>query len=101
MWSPLRARKLMKDGTLKPFVPFKTFGNPKTLNCDRDSQGNVYYADMSVSVVRPKCLKNMKRGLLPQKWMGKKIAPIKSEAGFDLDYEWQVPLAEYWIKKYN
>ena len=101
MWSPLRARKLMKDGTLKPFVPFKTFGNPKTLNCDRDSQGDVYYADMSVSVVRPKCLKNMKRGLLPQKWMGKKIAPIKSEAGFDLDYEWQVPLAEYWIKKYN
>lgn len=101
MWSPLRARKLMKDGTLKPFVPFKTFGNPKTLNCDRDSQGDVYYADMSVSVVRPKCLKNMKRGLLPQKWMGKKIAPIKSEAGFDLDYEWQVPLAEYWIKKNN
>ena len=101
MWSPLRARKLMKDGTLKPFVPFKTFGNPKTLNCDRDSQGDVNYADMSVSVVRPKCLKNMKRGLLPQKWMGKKIAPIKSEAGFDLDYEWQVPLAEYWIKKYN
>ena len=69
--------------------PLKTFGNPKTLNCDRDSQGDVYYADMSVSVVRPKCLKNMKRGLLPQNgW--KKIAPIKSER-LDLifDYEWQ------------
>jgi len=100
MWSPLRARKLLKDGSLKPFVPFKAFGNPKTLNCDRDSQGNVYYADMSVSVVRPKCLEKMKNGLLPQKWMGKVIAPIKSEAGFDLDYEWQIPLAEYWIKKY-
>ena len=71
----------------------------KTLNCDRDSQGDVYYADMSVSVVRPKCLEEMKNGLLPQKWMGKVIAPIKSEAGFDLDYEWQGPLAEYWIKK--
>ena len=45
-----------------PFVPFKTFGNPKTLNCDRDSQGDVYYADMSVSVVRPKCLENLKSG---------------------------------------
>ena len=99
MWSPLRARKLRKNGSLKPFVPFETFGNPKTLNCDRDSQGDVYYADMSVSVVRPKCLEEMKNGLLPQKWMGKVIAPIKSEAGFDLDYEWQVPLAEYWIKK--
>ena len=98
MWSPLRARRLMKDGSLKPFVPFKTFGNPKTLNCDRDSQGDVYFADMSVSVVRPKCLEEMNKGLLPQKWMGNKIAPIKSESGFDLDYAWQLPIAEYWIK---
>ena len=78
MWSPLRARKLQSDGTLKPFVNFNYFGNPKTLNCDRDSQGNVYYADMSLSVVRPKCLENLNDGLLPQKWMGKKIAPIFS-----------------------
>ena len=28
MWSPLRARKLNSKGYLKPFVPFKTFGNP-------------------------------------------------------------------------
>ena len=99
MWSPLRARKQDKNGYLKPFVPFKTFGNPKTLNCDRDSQGDVYYADMSVSIVRPKCLENLKSGLLPQKWMGKKIAPIKSDAGFDVDYEWQIPQLQYWLKK--
>ena len=99
MWSPLRARKQDKNGYLKPFVPFKTFGNPKTLNCDRDSQGNVYFADMSVSVVRSKCLENLKSGLLPQKWMGKKIAPIKSDAGFDVDYEWQIPQLQYWLKK--
>ena len=65
MWSPLRARKADKSGLLRPFVPFKTFGNPKTLNCDRDSQGDVYYADMSVNVVRPLCLENIKNGLLP------------------------------------
>ena len=99
MWSPIRARKLDKNGMLKPFVPFKTFGNPKTLNCDRDSQGDVYYADMSVSVVRPRCLENLKSGLLPQKWMGHKIAPIKSDAGFDVDYEWQIPQLKYWLKK--
>ena len=99
MWSPLRARKLTKDGTLKPFVPFEIFGNPKTLNCDRDSQGDVYYADMSVSVVRPKCLENLSNGLLPQKWMGKKIAPIPSWGGCDVDYEWQFPMVEYWLKK--
>ena len=99
MWSPLRARKLNKNGYLNPFVPFKTFGNPKTLNCDRDSQGNVFFADMSVSVVRPKCLEKLKSGLLPQKWMGKKIAPIFSEGGCDIDYKWQVPGAEFWLKK--
>ena len=101
MWSPLRARKLKKNGTLMPFVPFETFGNPKTLNCDRDSQGNVFFADMSVSVVRPKCLIDTDKGLLPQKWMGKKIAPIYSKAGFDLDYEWQLPQLKYWIKRYH
>ena len=98
MWSPLRARKLDKNGYLQPFVPFKTFGNPKTLNCDRDSQGNVYFADMSVSVIRPRCLENLKNGLLPQKWMGKKIKAIYSSAGCDIDYRWQVPSVEYWLK---
>jgi len=99
MWSPLRARKIDKNKLLKPFVPFKTFGNPKTLNCDRDSQGDVYYADMSVSIVRPKCLEKLKDGLLPQKWMGKKIASIPSWGGCDVDYEWQLPMVECWLKK--
>ena len=98
MWSPLRARKI-KNNFLKPFVPFKTFGNSKKLNCDRDSQGDVHFADMSVSVVRSKCLENLKAGLLPQKWMGKKIAPIPSWGGCDVDYEWQLPMIEFWLKK--
>ena len=97
MWSPLRARKLASDGSLKPFVNFEYFGNPKTLNCDRDSQGNVYFADMSLSVVRPRCLENLKDGLLPQKWMGKKITPIKNWGGCDVDYKWQIPMVEYWL----
>ena len=99
MWSPLRARKIDNEGTLKPFVPFETFGDPKKLNCDRDSQGNVYYADMSASVVRPHCLEKLEDGLLPQKWMGKKIAPIHSWGGCDVDYEWQIPMVEFWLKK--
>ena len=99
MWSPLRARKVNNSNLLKPFVPFETFGNPKKLNCDRDSQGDVYYADMSVSIVRPRCLENIKEGLLPQKWMGKKIAPIPSWGGCDVDYEWQLPMVEFWLKK--
>jgi len=99
MWSPLRARKVNKKGTLDPFVPFEVFGDPKKLNCDRDSQGDVFFADMSVSIVRPRCLENLSSGLLPQKWMGKKILPIYSEAAFDIDYEWQLPLLKFRIDK--
>ncbi len=99
MWSPLRARKIDKNGLLKPFVPFRTFGDPKTLNCDRDSQGDVWFADMGASIVRPRCLENLENGLLPQKWMGQKIYPLRQWGGLDVDYEWQIPQVEYWIKK--
>lgn len=99
MWSPLRARKENADGLLQPFVPFETFGDPRTLNCDRDSQGEVLFADMSVSVVRPRCLDNLDDGLLPQKWMGKKILPIKQWGGLDVDFEWQIPQVEFWLRK--
>ena len=97
MWSPLRARRLADDGCLHPFVPFETFGNPDYLDCDRDSQGDVYFADMGASVVRPRCLEHLEEGLLPQKWMGKRIAPIFSWGGCDVDYEWQIPLVEHWL----
>ncbi len=101
MWSPLRARKIGEDGLLHPFVPFETFGDPKTLNCDRDSQGDAWFADMGVSIVRPECLDNIRDGLLPQKWMGQRIYPLKQWGGCDIDYEWQIPQTEFWLRKHG
>jgi len=101
MWSPLRARKIGDDGLLHPFVPFECFGDPETLNCDRDSQGDVWFADMGASIVRPHCLENLESGLLPQKWMGQKIYPLKQWGGCDVDYEWQIPMVEYWLRKHG
>lgn len=101
MWSPLRARRIGPDGLLHPFVPFEAFGDPATLNCDRDSQGDVWFADMGLSIVRPHCLDRLSEGLLPQKWMGRKIYPLRQWGGLDIDYEWQIPLAEYWLKKHG
>ncbi len=98
MWSPLRARKITEQGLLEPFVPFETFGDPATLNCDRDSQGDVWFADFGATIVRPRCMEHMEHGLLPQKWMGRKIYPLKQWGGLDVDYEWQIPLVEYWLK---
>lgn len=101
MWSPLRARKIGSDGLLHPFVPFEQFGDPRTLNCDRDSQGDVCFADMGVSVVRPRCLEHLDQGLLPQKWMGQKIYPLMQWGGCDVDYEWQIPGVEYWLLRHG
>jgi hypothetical protein len=101
MWSPLRARRISEKGLLEPLVPFGTFGDPRTLNCDRDSQGDVWFADMGVSVVRPHCLSQMDDGLLPQRWMGQRIYPLRQWGGMDVDYEWQIPLVEYWLRAHG
>jgi len=101
MWSPLRARRIGDDGLLHPFVPFEVFGDPRTLNCDRDSQGDVWFADMGLSIVRPRCLENLDAGLLPQKWMGQRIHPLKQWGGLDVDYEWQMPQVEFWLQAHG
>ena len=98
MWSPLRARSIDSEGLLQPFVPFEVFGDPATLNCDRDSQGDVWFADMGVSVVRSSNLDHLKDGLLPQKWMGQSIYPIRNEGGLDVDFPYQLPQAAYWLR---
>ena len=101
MWSPLRARRIGPDGLLQPFVPLEALGDPQRLSCDRDSQGGVYFADMGLSVVRPRCLERLEDGLLPQRWMGRRIAPIHSEAGCDVDYAWQIPGVERWLLEHG
>jgi CMP-N-acetylneuraminic acid synthetase len=103
MWSPLRARKLTDEGILQPFVPFETFGDPATLNCDRDSQGDVWFADFGTTIIRPKWLEPewLAQGLLPQRWMGQRIAPIESWGAGDVDYDWQIPVAEFWLRAHG
>lgn len=101
MYSPARARRINKDGFLQPFIPFEHHPEKKTIDCDRDSQGDVWFADVAMSVIRPQNLDHLDEGLLPQKWMGVKIIPIINEAGLDLDYEWQIGQAKWWLKNYQ
>lgn len=97
MFSPIRARKIIEDGSLAPFVPFENF-NFK-IDSNRQKQDVVYFHDCGVSVVRPKCIDHIDDGLLPQKWMGKKIYPLIQDGVLDVDVEQEMPLAEFWLRK--
>ena len=96
MFSPIRARKIGKDGSLIPFIPFDQF-NFK-IDSNRQKQDTVYFHDCGASIVRPKCLENIKEGLLPQKWMGKKIYPLIQEGVLDVDFAYELPIVENWLK---
>ena len=101
MYSTVRARKIGEDGLLHPFIPFELYPEDMQISCDRDEQGDTYFADVCLSVVRPRCLEDLNYGILPQRWMGQKIYPIKQWGGVDVDYEWQMPLAETWLKMHG
>tara|TARA_B110001450_G_scaffold109495_1_gene103468 strand:- start:2524 stop:3270 length:747 start_codon:yes stop_codon:yes gene_type:complete len=99
MYSPLRARKLDPNGYLEPFISFEKFADPSTLSSDRDSQGDVFFANMSHCVSRSRALDDIADGLLPQRWMGKKIIPVYQTYGCDIDFEWQVEASKWWLAK--
>jgi CMP-N-acetylneuraminic acid synthetase len=95
MFSPTRARKLVED-KIESFIPLKLIGN---VNSIRSSQGDVYFCDLSVQVIRGEVFENMSEGMQPFQWMGKKSYPLKNSFGFDIDEEWQKTAIEVWLKK--
>jgi CMP-N-acetylneuraminic acid synthetase len=95
MFSPTRAKKIEND-LLVPFVDPDYFGE---VNSIRSSQGEVFFADLSIQILRPSCFLNIEDGTPPLKWMGQKCRPLRHDFGFDLDEEWQIPVLEYWLKK--
>jgi len=97
MYNPARARKIVNN-TLQSYIPFQFISGK--INSDRNAQDDCWFADMGVSIVRSRCLENIKDGMLPQTWMGQKIYPLKQEAGLDVDYEWQIGQVDYWLKRW-
>ena len=51
MYTPIRARKIDKDGSLVPFIPLENFDFK--MNSNRQKQQAVYFHDCGVSIVRP------------------------------------------------
>ena len=94
MFSALRARKI-EDDRVQPFVPVDLF---EGATCDRDSQGDTYFVDCSVFVLRPRCF-DYSKGELPFRWIGRNVHPLHQEGGCDVDFEWQFPVVEHFLKR--
>lgn len=96
MHSPLRARKV-NNGKLMPYIPPEEIEDASP---NRDTQEDTYYIDGSFFVVRPHCLED-EVGQLPYKWIGEDVGIVENQAGLDIDYQWQVPQARYWLQKHG
>jgi alanine-alpha-ketoisovalerate/valine-pyruvate aminotransferase len=95
MFSPTRARRL-ENQVIKPFVDLAVFDNVSSI---RSSQGDVYFCDLSVQVIRGAVFEDMWNGDLPFRWQGKKSYPLLNTYGFDIDEQWQKVAIENWIQE--
>lgn len=86
MFSPNRA-KIIKKGLIKEFN--KNLNQLSSVNSIRSSQGDIYFCDLSVQVMKPRVLENLDKGQPPLKWLGKKSKALFVDYGFDIDSEWQ------------
>ena len=97
MFSPIRARRIDEEGIISPAVPLELFG--EKISSIRDSQGGIYFCDLSIQVMKWRCFTNMESGNQPFKWMGQKSQALINDFGFDVDSEWQFKVIEYWLQK--
>ena len=89
-WNPFFAERENAQGLLEPFV---TGG--------ADKRGDVWFPDWGVQVLRPRLLEGACAGRPPFPWLGSKVLPLKQWGGGPIDYQWQVPSVEYWLKKHG
>jgi len=97
MWSPVRAHLIGDDNLLHSFMDIKKLENFKDINCDRDSQGDIWFPDSGAFISRSHCFEQVNYDSPAHKLIGNKIYPIKQELGLDVDYKWQIPQVEEWI----
>lgn len=96
MFAPTRARAVGDDGLIRPFVPLEVLGDQ--VSSIRSSQGSVYFCDLSVQVMRWRCLTEMEEGMQPFQWMGRRSKALHNDYGFDVDSPWQFAVIEMWLR---
>jgi hypothetical protein len=86
---PSCAQSLDKDGLLEPYLTHPAH-----------DQGEVWYPDWGVQLLRPRWIESMK-GARPYPWLGRKVFALKQWGGCPIDYQSQIPSLEFWLKKHG
>lgn len=89
-WNPYDARRESKDGWLEPFaVP------------EENRRDEVWFPDWGVFILRPGWLDTPAKAGARLAWLGKKPLAVKQWGGGPVDFDWQVPQTEHWLKKHG
>jgi hypothetical protein len=86
-WNPRRALRETPEGHVTPFDPTPP------------PEGEALYPDWGCMVLRPAQLDGDPGDCVPFPFCGKTVLPLKQRGGGPVDYAWQVPKMEYWLKK--
>lgn len=89
-WNPFFARRESEKGLLEPYV-----------DAPPAARGEPLYPDYGAHLLRPRCLDGKGSGAPPCPWLGERALPLKQSGIGPVDYKWQVPAAEYWLKHHG
>ncbi len=89
---PFYAMREGAGGALEPFVrPYA------------DKGGDVWFPDLGVQLLRPAVLEKLASS--PEKppfwWLGARPLALKQWGGGPVDYQWEIPAVEFWLRKHG
>jgi len=97
-FNPLQACYITGSQELVSFFP-PAFSR-SLADTSRDKLGDVYFIDNCLRAARRKAVFSAAApSRLPYPWMGERTAPIVHQGGFDVDYDWQIPGVERWLRQ--
>lgn len=98
MFSPARAKRVLENGEIRPFIDLNVLGDISSI---RDSQGDCYFVDFSVQIMKRICITEIESGQKPLKWIGRRPLALFNDYGFDIDTEWQFTVIEGWLRDHG
>lgn len=89
-FKPSHARRETKDGLLEPYIPGA-----------KAEDAEAWYPNWGVQILRPRLLDAPAAPEGALGWIGRKVFPLKQWGGGPVDYKWQIPALEFWLKKHG